>query len=203
MRSRRRADDTLQVWDLKSRPKPPCSKATESGDKVAIAPDGRRAVSASLDKTLRVWDLESGQSIRTLEGHSRRVTGVAIRRTDAVRSGRPRGRHAAGLGPGERPKPPHARRPQQSGDRVAITPDGRRAVTASEDNTLRVWDLESGQSLFTLEGRYAVSTVAVPIGAELCRAGSGTLIEYLQSGQSLHASKAIVALGQCRGGHAR
>ena len=45
---------------------------------VAITPDGRRAVSASEDKTLRVWDLESGQSIRTLEGHSSRVTGVAI-----------------------------------------------------------------------------------------------------------------------------
>ena len=45
---------------------------------VAITPDGRRAVSASEDNTLRVWDLESGQSLRTLEGHSIRVTRVAI-----------------------------------------------------------------------------------------------------------------------------
>jgi WD40 repeat protein len=45
---------------------------------VAITPDGRRAVSASWDNMLRVWDLESGQSLRTLEGHSRRVSGVAI-----------------------------------------------------------------------------------------------------------------------------
>jgi WD40 repeat protein len=27
---------------------------------VALTPDGRRAVSASMDETLRVWDLESG-----------------------------------------------------------------------------------------------------------------------------------------------
>ena len=37
---------------------------------VAITPDGRRAVSASDDHTLRVWDLQSGQSLRTLEGHT-------------------------------------------------------------------------------------------------------------------------------------
>ena len=45
---------------------------------IVITPDGRRAVSASEDYTLRVWDLESGQSVRTLEGHINWVHGVAI-----------------------------------------------------------------------------------------------------------------------------
>ena len=31
----------------------------------AIAPDGRRALSASDDKTLKFWDLESGENIAT------------------------------------------------------------------------------------------------------------------------------------------
>ena len=35
---------------------------------------------------------------------------------------------------------------------VAVTPDGRRAVSASEDRTLKVWDLEQGALLATLEG---------------------------------------------------
>ena len=43
---------------------------------VVLTPDGRRAVSASRD-TLRVWDLESGACLRTLEGHSERVYSVA------------------------------------------------------------------------------------------------------------------------------
>ena len=45
---------------------------------MAVTPDGRRAVSASDDKTLKVWDLESGRELRTLEGHSAWVNGVAV-----------------------------------------------------------------------------------------------------------------------------
>ncbi|MGA8030319.1 MAG: NB-ARC domain-containing protein, partial [Bryobacteraceae bacterium] len=45
---------------------------------VALTRDGKRAVSASDDNTLKVWDLESGRELRTLEGHSRSVTGVAL-----------------------------------------------------------------------------------------------------------------------------
>jgi WD40 repeat protein len=37
---------------------------------VAVTPDGKRAVSASLDKTLRVWDLATGKALASLEGHT-------------------------------------------------------------------------------------------------------------------------------------
>ena len=33
-------------------------------------PDGRRVVSASDDKTLKVWDIETGKCVATLKGHS-------------------------------------------------------------------------------------------------------------------------------------
>ncbi|MBD2472990.1 NB-ARC domain-containing protein, partial [Nostoc sp. FACHB-145] len=45
---------------------------------VAITPDGRSAVSASADKTLRVWDLNTGRCLHTLEGHKDGVSAVAI-----------------------------------------------------------------------------------------------------------------------------
>jgi WD40 repeat protein len=45
---------------------------------VAVTPDGRRAISASEDRTLKVWDLSSGEAERTLAGHSGLVNAVAV-----------------------------------------------------------------------------------------------------------------------------
>ena len=44
----------------------------------AIAPDGRTLVSGADDKTLKVWDLGSGECKRTLQGHSEPVSSCAI-----------------------------------------------------------------------------------------------------------------------------
>ena len=35
---------------------------------------------------------------------------------------------------------------------VAVFPDGRRVVSASRDNTLKVWDVATGECVATLEG---------------------------------------------------
>nr|WP_322679923.1 hypothetical protein [Nostoc sp. DedQUE03]MDZ7975327.1 hypothetical protein [Nostoc sp. DedQUE03] len=45
---------------------------------VAIAPDGKTAVSASNDNTLKQWDLQTGKEISTLTGHNGYVNAVAI-----------------------------------------------------------------------------------------------------------------------------
>jgi WD40 repeat protein len=37
---------------------------------VALSPDGRTAVSASYDNTLRLWDVGTGKELRQLKGHS-------------------------------------------------------------------------------------------------------------------------------------
>ena len=36
-------------------------------------PDGRRVVSGSGDKTLKVWDVATGKCVATLKGHSSNV----------------------------------------------------------------------------------------------------------------------------------
>jgi WD40 repeat protein len=45
---------------------------------VVVTPDGQRAVSASADYTLKVWNLETGVQERTLAGHLAAVNAVAL-----------------------------------------------------------------------------------------------------------------------------
>jgi WD40 repeat protein len=44
---------------------------------MAITPDGRRVISGSQDKTLKVWDIEEAREIAAPKGHTDFVTSVA------------------------------------------------------------------------------------------------------------------------------
>jgi WD40 repeat protein len=62
---------------------------------------------------------------------------------------------------------------------VALTADGKRAVSCSNDNTLRVWDLERNQPLRVLEGHTkSVGAVAVTVDGK--RAVSGSMDQTLR-----------------------
>jgi WD40 repeat protein len=45
---------------------------------VAVFPDGRRMVTGSIDRTLRLWDLKSGVVLKKMEGHSNWARAVAV-----------------------------------------------------------------------------------------------------------------------------
>ncbi len=45
---------------------------------MTFSPDGRRIASASDDKSVKVWDVATGQEALTLKGHTDGVTGVTF-----------------------------------------------------------------------------------------------------------------------------
>jgi WD40 repeat protein len=47
-------------------------------DDYKVTPDGRHVVSGSDDKTLRVWDLATGETTVTLQGHAGPGNAVAV-----------------------------------------------------------------------------------------------------------------------------
>jgi WD40 repeat protein len=75
----------------------------------------------------------------------------------------------------------------------AVTPDGRRVVSASDDGTLKVWELETGQELATLEGHESVVSgcAVTPDGQRVVSASDdGTLkVWELETGQELATLK--------------
>ena len=138
---------------------------TEAVWAVALTPDGRRAVSASEDETLKVWDLASGTCVHTLEGHTDSVRAVVLT---------PDGRHAVSASNDHTLKvwdlasgtcvhtlEGHTEKVTD----VALTADGRHAVSASRDDTLKVWDLASGTCVNTLEG-HTDDVLAVTLSAD-------------------------------------
>jgi WD40 repeat protein len=129
---------------------------------VAVLLDGRRAVSGSADKTLRLWDLSSGATLCTLRGHIGYITSVAVL-PDGLRAfsgAEDRTLRLWDLTTGESLRTFEGHTDWVSA--VAVLADGRRVLSSSGDKTLRLWDLASGATLRTFEGHTdAVGDVAV------------------------------------------
>ena len=99
---------------------------------VAFSPDGKTVVSGADDSTVRLWDVASGQSLRTLDGHTDCCPcgGVQPGRQDAGL--RLRRQHGAGVGRGERaracaPLEGHT----DAVTAVAFSPDGKTLVSGA------------------------------------------------------------------------
>ncbi len=114
----------------------------------SFSSDGRPiVVTASFDKTARVWDAESGKPVGEPMRHEsfvyaasfspdgRRIVTSSYDKTARVwdtESGKPVG---------------EPMRHEGIVKAASFSPDGRRIVTASFDKTARVWDTESGKSV--------------------------------------------------------
>lgn len=151
---------------------------TDSVNSVAISPDGLQAISGSSDRTVLLFDLESGQTL-TFQGHTDWVKSVAIS-PDGLRA--ISGSWDKTLRVWDLESRQTLRTLQghtASVSAVAISSDGRLAVSGSDDGTLRVWDLESGQLLKKLIG-HTGGVVAVATSSDGRLAVSGSLDKTLR-----------------------
>jgi WD40 repeat protein len=140
---------------------------------VAFAPDGRHYASGSVDRTVRVVDLGTGQMVRSFDGgHTSAVTNVAfsldsrhvfasggnVIQWDVSTGNQVRrfeGHTGAVLG-------------------LALSPDGRRLLTGGDDRTIRLWDVATGKELAKLTG-HTETVSCVAFSSDGRRAISGSL----------------------------
>jgi WD40 repeat protein len=119
---------------------------------VFVSSDNRYILSGSYDKTIKLWDLETGDLKYTLKGHSNWVNSVFVSRDNRhiVSGSKDRTIRVWELETGEL----KYTQAEHSGfiNSVFVSSDNRYIVSGSEDKTIKVWDLETGNLKNTLQG---------------------------------------------------
>jgi WD40 repeat protein len=144
---------------------------------VAISADGKHAVSASWDGSLRYWGLDDHRLLLNLKLGDSPAMSVALSPggTQALTGGGDRIMRLLNLETGEETRT-YAGHPNTVWD-VAFSPDGKRALSGCSDGNARLWDLQSGEILRTLEtapkGR-AWTVAFTPDGKQAVTGGGNT-----------------------------
>jgi WD40 repeat protein/serine/threonine protein kinase len=181
---------SVKVWDAQTGKVAYTIPGGQEFFAAAFSPDGRRLVTGSADRTVQVWDAETGHEVATLGAHERLIRGVAISRD---------GRRLASLGGDgvvnlwdatqldmkQDPLTTIGGRVPGPSMNVAISPDGRRVAMGGEDNTVKILDVESGLPLQTLRGHsgdiYTVAFSPDEDGRWVASAGEDSAVKVWDS----------------------
>jgi hypothetical protein len=140
---------------------------------VAISPDGQTLVSGSNDKTIKIWQLNTGKLLRSFKGDSGAISSVAIS-TDG---------NFLIAGSHDTPKSNVKVWDLKAGNLIhtllghhkavnciAISPDAQ--ILASASNKIKIWHLHKGDRLCTLWHSYTVNSVAISPDNSILVSGS-------------------------------
>jgi WD40 repeat protein len=170
---------------------------------VAISPDGRRALSGGQDTVVRLWDLESGDVIREFRGHTGTIFSTAFSPDGRLAISTSGGTYNGHGGWQELPDTAIRVWDVETGREVrrleghrgpvlslAVSPDGRRVLTGSQDRIVILWDVKSGAEIRRFPGQTdSVQGVAfLPDGRRAISAGRDHTIRLwdTESGQEVY-----------------
>ena len=134
-------DGTVSAWHLRTgRETQKLIGHTGSVTSVCLTVDGRRSISGSEDKTVRIWDV-AGREVRKLEGHTDAVSAVCVTPdgSHVVSGSSDRSIRIWEVASGREIRMLEGHTDEVTA--VCVTTDGRHVVSGSTDKSIRLWGL--------------------------------------------------------------
>ncbi|MBE9077385.1 hypothetical protein IQ241_08755 [Romeria aff. gracilis LEGE 07310] len=178
-------DQTVKLWDAQSGN---CFKTWQSHTDwafpVAIAPAAQLSAAAHLesadnllitgssDRSIRLWNIETGKNFSTLQGHTDQVFSLSVSAASQrlASGGTDRTVRLWSLSSGQCLRTLQGHRDWVR--TVALSSDGSFLVSGSDDQTIRFWDVNTGQCLKTLNDGGQVYSIALSRDATTLASGS-------------------------------
>jgi WD40 repeat protein len=161
-----------------------------------FSPDGKTLATARQDATLKLWNVETGQEIRTLKGHNDSLTTTAFS---------PDGKLLVTASYDKTIKLWSVETGQEIRtlkghtdiiNNAVFSPDGNYILTASEDKTAKIWD-NNGRGISTLLHDRPVRLAVFTAGGNIATVSGDTVVRIFNFKCQLHPRRQDLAEWQC------
>ena len=142
--------NTVEVWDIKTKEIIHSLRHTDLVFSAQFSPENTMIITASADGIARVWDVETGDLLYSLEGHMKGLV-YAQFSPDGTKIVTASWDKTAKIWDIKTGKIINTLKGHTYGVIYAqFSPDGTKIVTASWDKTAKIWDVESGRLIHSL-----------------------------------------------------